>query len=171
MHRATAMADAGERVSFVNAYVSEGTDQEDPNRAGKLFQFDPSDAIYTEWVRHRAWRTSQKLRRFVADVQFADDRDALRDGLLDPIADAQIALDDLDDPAGAGRKAWHPPRLREQPKAPRLMADYVLRAVSYIEQGRPAALLNPTQPKWSPPGVLGAARHRRPIAGVEVHIG
>ncbi|MEM9748815.1 MAG: hypothetical protein AAF945_19140 [Actinomycetota bacterium] len=88
VHRAGALDELSERISMVNGYVALDTSRSAQSRSADLIGVDDPAALWTEWGRFAAWRSSDRLRRLADELAFTDDRDAV-------IAELEAAIDDV----------------------------------------------------------------------------
>ncbi len=95
VHRAAALAEHGERITMVNAYVSLDRRRDDQNRARDLIGVDDPEVLYAEWVRHAAWRAVGRLEALGEEVTFGVDSDTAAAALESAIADVQQAIADM----------------------------------------------------------------------------
>jgi len=104
VHRGAPLTDQAERITMVNAYVALDRSKADQSRSRDLIGVDDEAVLYTEWVRHAAWRAEGRLAALAGTTEFGLERDRAIADLEDAIADVTRAIDDMR--AGA-REAEH----------------------------------------------------------------
>lgn len=95
VHRGAPLTEQAERITMVNAYVALDRTKADQSRARDLIGVDDGDVLYTEWVKHVAWRAEGRLCELVDSVGFGLDRDAAIERLEAAVADVTRAIDDM----------------------------------------------------------------------------
>lgn len=95
VHRGAKLLEAAERISMVNGYVPLVKTSSDRNRFDDLLRVDPEQVLLTEWARHKAWLSQNRLAELSDELRFSEDRSELIDALKAGIADVQAAIDDL----------------------------------------------------------------------------
>jgi hypothetical protein len=104
VHRGAPLTAQAERITMVNAYVSMDRGRADQSRSRDLIGIDDPATLYTEWVRHAAWRSAGRLDALVNDAPFGlTPAEAIR-SLESAIADVTRAIDDM---RAGGRDAEH----------------------------------------------------------------
>lgn len=96
VHRGAPLERPGERITMVNAYESLDLSYDLASRTRDLIAVDDPEVLYTEWVRHVAWRARHRLEALERDTAFglqpADAVTALRhaiDDITTAIADIE----------------------------------------------------------------------------------
>ncbi len=97
VHRGAPLNKPGERISMVNGYVSTNTSLDDQHRHKDLTLIDPPEALYAEWARHAAWRTSGKLNTLLDDLEFNSDPQVIAGKLEEALVDIHQAIADMRD--------------------------------------------------------------------------
>lgn len=97
MHRATRLNHQAERITMVTGYVPLDLGCCDPSRFGDMKAVDSHNVLFTEWARHKAWLSRNKLNALIEELPFTDDRAVICAALRSAIADAQTAIADIED--------------------------------------------------------------------------
>ena len=104
VHRGAPLTAGAERITMVNAYVAADATTAPQSRTRDLIGVDDPTVLYTEWVRHAAWRSRERLDAVIESAPFS----------LTPnqaIADLEAAIDDvvtaIDDIRAGARDAEH----------------------------------------------------------------
>lgn len=95
VHRGAPLTEQAERITMVNAYVAMDRTRADQSRSRDLIGVDDPAVLYTEWLRHVAWRSEGRLADVRDAVDFGLGRDAAIAALEDAIADVRQAVDDM----------------------------------------------------------------------------
>ena len=101
VHRAGPVADNSERISMVNGYVAMDTSLDDQSRSVDLIGVDDPAALWTEWAKMAAWRSSGRLTSLIDELPFTNDRDLVVARLQAAIHDAQQAIEEMQSPQKA----------------------------------------------------------------------
>lgn len=83
VHRAKALATAGERITLVNGYVPQDLSHPDYTRFDQLYLADPANIAVSEYARHVAWMGKEALTNQIAGFNFSEDRQAFAQNLKD----------------------------------------------------------------------------------------
>lgn len=94
-HRVTALSGPGERTTLVNCYLPAESDYPDPCTIDHMQAVDPHSLLYPEWVRHKALRSSRRLKLLADSIPHTDDYGRLATLLAEALSDAEQALRDL----------------------------------------------------------------------------
>jgi len=94
-HHVTAVEKAREpRISLVNSYISRNVFAEDKTRFATFRDgTDPKHVTYTEYARHKAWRTQGKLENLIQTLPFTDNTTAITSRLKEIQLELQLAID------------------------------------------------------------------------------
>ena len=103
VHRAGPLDEMCERISMVNGYVSVDTSIDEQSRTADLIGIDDDETLWTEWAKFVAWRSKDRLRNLIDELEFTSDRDAVVAQLEDAIGDAQRAVAEMRD----GKRGLH----------------------------------------------------------------
>ncbi len=95
VHRGGPLTEQAERITMVNAYVALDRTKADQSRSRDLIGVDDESHLYTEWVKHVAWRSEGRLAALVESTGFGLDRDQAIDALEAAVADVTRAIDDM----------------------------------------------------------------------------
>ena len=99
VHRGAKLVKPCERITMVNGYVSLNPGATDPNRFDELRLVDPDAVLLTEWARHKAWLSQNKLKHLMEQAPFDASADELIAMLQASIEDVQQSIEDLKRPA------------------------------------------------------------------------
>lgn len=81
VHRAKGLRAPGERITMVNAYVPSDAEFPDYNRFDQIYHADPAHVAASEYARHIAWTSRERLQAFIDQGIYSDDRANLADRL------------------------------------------------------------------------------------------
>jgi hypothetical protein len=104
LHRAAPQLGGAERISVVTCYDTADTALPDPNRfyfvTGGFGDVNPDARLerfcrYTEYARHKAWRSRARLHDVIENMPFTLDRERVISMLEDGIADVVEAIEVL----------------------------------------------------------------------------
>lgn len=104
VHRGAPLTAQAERITMVNAYVALDRQRADQSRSRDLIGVDDDSHLYTEWVRHVAWRGEGRLGALVEPTDYGLSSEKAIELLESAIEDVRQAIDDMR--AGA-REAEH----------------------------------------------------------------
>ncbi len=96
VHRGAPLNSPGERITMVNGYVSVDPSRDDQNRTRDLMLVDDHDVLFTEWVRHVAWRTNGRMQELIDETPFGISRADAVEQLRWAIADAEQAIAEIE---------------------------------------------------------------------------
>lgn len=74
VHRAKALKAEGERITMVNGYVPSDAEFPDYNRFDQIYHADPAHVAASEYARHIAWTSRERLQAFIDQGIYSDDR-------------------------------------------------------------------------------------------------
>lgn len=95
VQRGAPLTTQAERITMVNAYVALDRTKADQSRSLDLIGVDDESHLYTEWVRHVAWRGEGRLAALVESTGFGLDREQAIEALQAAVADVTRAIDDM----------------------------------------------------------------------------
>ncbi len=95
VHRAAPLDAPCERISMVNGYVALDTSVPEQSRTADLIGVDDAHALYAEWTRFAAWRSSDRLRRLIDDVDWTDDPEQAAAELERAVDDVRRAVSEM----------------------------------------------------------------------------
>lgn len=95
VHRAAPLAEPGERITMVNAYVALDRTRADQSRARDLIGVDDPSHLYVEWARHVAWRAEGRLAALRGALEYGLDGDRAATLLEAAVDDVRRAIDDM----------------------------------------------------------------------------
>ena len=95
VHRGGPLTRQAERITMVNAYVALDRTRADQSRSRDLIGVDDESHLYTEWVKHVAWRAEGRLAALVETAGFGLDRDVAIAELEAAVADVTRAVADM----------------------------------------------------------------------------
>ncbi len=104
VHRGAPLTRQAERITMVNAYVALDRQRADQSRSRDLIGVDDDSHLYTEWIRHVAWRAEGRLRDLIESVEYGLTPEQAVELLQSATEDVQTAIADMR--AGA-RQAEH----------------------------------------------------------------
>ena len=81
VHRAKGLKAPGERITMVNGYVPSDAEFPDYNRFDQIYHADPAHVAASEYARHIAWTSRERLQAFIDQGIYSDDRANLADRL------------------------------------------------------------------------------------------
>ena len=95
VHRGAPLTAQAERITMVNAYVALDRARSDQSRSRDLIGVDDEAILYTEWVKHVAWRAQGRLGALVDSTGFGLDRELAIEALEAAVADVTRAIEDM----------------------------------------------------------------------------
>ena len=95
VHRGAPLTAPAERITMVNAYVALDRTKADQSRSRDLIGVDDESHLYTEWLKHVAWRSEGRLAALVESTGFGLDREQAIDALEAAVTDVTRAIDDM----------------------------------------------------------------------------
>ncbi len=95
VHRGAPLTEQAERITMVNAYVALDRTKADQSRSRDLIGVDDESHLYSEWVRHVAWRGEGRLASLVESTGFGLDREQAIEALEAAVVDITRAIDDM----------------------------------------------------------------------------
>lgn len=104
VHRGAPLTAQAERITMVNAYVALDRQRADQSRSRDLIGVDDESHLYTEWVRHVAWRGEGRLSALVGPVDYGLTSGQAIELLESAVEDVQRAIDDM---RAGSREAEH----------------------------------------------------------------
>lgn len=102
VHRGAKLTAPGERITMVNGYVPLDAGIPDACSFPDLKRVDPHHVLFTEWARHKAWLSREKLNKLLHQLPFTDDKAEIIAALRAAIDDVETAIADIGD-EGDGR--------------------------------------------------------------------
>ena len=96
MHRVAPLQDRGERIVLVNAYMFANVSYHDPCTIEHLKNIDIPKILKSEWIKHKAYRTIQKLSLYIESMPYSESSKEFAYDIENILSELNQALKEID---------------------------------------------------------------------------